>query len=94
MNVLRGENRFGFRGQLTLDFPDGKGFILRFHPFRVPVSVPNLQPRRYLRIPGADPHPKVYGIFPVSLQGLIISDTFTDRVIRHSILQYNLTCRD
>ena len=22
MNVLRGENRFGFRGQLTLDFPD------------------------------------------------------------------------
>ena len=21
MNVLRGENRFGFRGQLTLDFP-------------------------------------------------------------------------
>ena len=23
MNVLRGENRFGFRGQLTLDFPYG-----------------------------------------------------------------------
>ncbi|MBS5526159.1 MAG: hypothetical protein KHX48_11345, partial [Alistipes sp.] len=22
LNVLRGENRFGFRGQLTLDFPN------------------------------------------------------------------------
>ena len=26
MNVLRGENRFGFRGQLTLDFPYLKSF--------------------------------------------------------------------
>ena len=25
MNVLRGENRFGFRGQLTLDFPTAVG---------------------------------------------------------------------
>ena len=29
MNVLRGENRFGFRGQLTLDFPRMVQTVLR-----------------------------------------------------------------